>query len=131
MKGGYPSEWPDIARRVKERAGWCCETCGAKHGDWGSHDRVGKFYRVAPAEMRRLGHGLPPFRYRLSRGGFAKVVVVQLQAAHLDQHPPNCEDSNLKALCRYCHLAYDLEQHVRNAGFTRRRKMETSDLFAA
>ncbi len=26
--GRYPPEWPDIARRVKEAAGWRCERCG-------------------------------------------------------------------------------------------------------
>ena len=24
----YPDDWDDIARRVKERANWCCEQCG-------------------------------------------------------------------------------------------------------
>lgn len=129
MAGGYPPDWPEIARRVKERAGWRCEHCGAKHGQWGSRDRAGTFYPVDQAEMRRLGHTRPPFRRRLSRGGFVKVVEIQLQAAHLDQHPPNCDPSNLRALCRFCHLAYDLEQHMRNAAGTRRRKMMTDDLF--
>jgi len=27
----YPSEWSEIARRVKERAGWRCEICGHPH----------------------------------------------------------------------------------------------------
>ncbi len=28
----YPANWPDIARAVKDAAGWCCEACGAPHG---------------------------------------------------------------------------------------------------
>lgn len=127
--GGYPTDWEAIARGVKDRAGWCCEDCGAKHGDWGSRDRAGRFLRVDPAEMRKLGHGVPPFRRRLSRGGYVKVVVIIVQAAHLNQTPSDCRPENLRCLCRRCHLAYDLGQHVRNAGVTRRRKMGTIDLF--
>jgi 5-methylcytosine-specific restriction endonuclease McrA len=28
----YPDDWNDIARRVKEAAGWKCEACGNPHG---------------------------------------------------------------------------------------------------
>ncbi len=28
----YPANWPEIARRVKEAAGWKCEACGNPHG---------------------------------------------------------------------------------------------------
>ncbi len=31
-RGVYPANWPEIARRVKDAAGWRCERCGAKHG---------------------------------------------------------------------------------------------------
>ena len=31
MKGDYPPDWPEIARAVKERAGWRCEHCGHPH----------------------------------------------------------------------------------------------------
>jgi hypothetical protein len=33
MKGraGYPSNWAELAKRVKEAAGWRCEACGAPH----------------------------------------------------------------------------------------------------
>lgn len=29
----YPDDWPEIARRIKEQAGWECERCGAPHGE--------------------------------------------------------------------------------------------------
>ena len=126
---GYPRDWPEIARRVKERAGWRCEGCGAPHGAWGSRDRQKRFIRQDPAKMRALGHGKPPFRLRLSRGGYVKVVEVILQAAHLNGEPSDVRDENLKSLCQVCHLDYDLAQHVRNAAATRRRKMNTLELF--
>lgn len=128
---GYPEDWPEIAERVKERAGWRCETCGARHGAWGARDRAGRLIEVDREEMRRLGHGLPPFRRRLSRGGYVKVVEIMLQAAHLDGVPANVEDTNLRALCQKCHLAYDLGQHMRNAASTRRASMATLDMFEA
>jgi len=28
----YPKNWEEIARDVKEKAGWKCEVCGAEHG---------------------------------------------------------------------------------------------------
>ncbi len=28
----YPTNWDEIANRIKELAGWKCEACGAKHG---------------------------------------------------------------------------------------------------
>lgn len=26
---GYPAEWPEVAKRVKDEAGWCCVRCEA------------------------------------------------------------------------------------------------------
>lgn len=28
---GYPSNWPEIAARLKQEAGWRCEACGHVH----------------------------------------------------------------------------------------------------
>ena len=129
MKGLYPADWSDIARATKERALWRCEACKAPHGAWGTRGRRGSFITVDPAEMAALGHGKPPFRRRLSRGGYVKVVAVVLSACHLDGHPPNCDPENLAALCQHCHLAHDMQQHVRSAHATRRAAMATGDLF--
>jgi hypothetical protein len=32
VKAGYPDDWDEIAGRIKESAGWCCEACGVEHG---------------------------------------------------------------------------------------------------
>ena len=29
--GEYPADWPEIAKAVKEAAGWCCVRCGHPH----------------------------------------------------------------------------------------------------
>ncbi len=31
MTGDYPPDWPDIARRIKDAAGWRCVRCGHPH----------------------------------------------------------------------------------------------------
>jgi hypothetical protein len=56
----------------------------------------------------------------------SKVV---LTVAHLNHDPGDCADSNLASLCQRCHLTYDTEHHRKNAAATRRRKMNTGDLF--
>lgn len=33
MEDGYPDDWKTISYRVKKRAGWKCEICGAPN-DW-------------------------------------------------------------------------------------------------
>jgi len=48
---------------------------------------------------------------------------VVLTVAHLDHNPQNCADENLKALCQYCHLRYDIEHHKKNAANTRYKKI--------
>jgi DNA-directed RNA polymerase subunit RPC12/RpoP len=30
-KNDYPSNWPEIAKRIKDMAGWRCENCGHPH----------------------------------------------------------------------------------------------------
>ncbi len=128
-RAGYPPDWPAIALAVKEAAGWCCERCGARHGAWGSRDRRGGFIEVTPAAMAALGHGKPPFRRRLSRGGYVRVVEVVLACAHIDQVPSHCTPDNLACWCQRCHLLHDVGQHARNAAATRRARMGTLELF--
>ena len=31
MKQGYRRDWPLVARKAKQKAGWCCERCGHPH----------------------------------------------------------------------------------------------------
>jgi len=31
FRNDYPPDWPEIARQVKEEAGWCCVRCGHPH----------------------------------------------------------------------------------------------------
>jgi hypothetical protein len=31
FRNDYTADWPDVARRVKSEAGWCCVRCGRQH----------------------------------------------------------------------------------------------------
>ena len=37
MVGDYPKDWPQIAKRVKDEAGWKCERCGEQHNRLTAH----------------------------------------------------------------------------------------------
>ena len=38
-KSRYPADWAAISRKIRERAGWACEWCGAKNAQ--PHPRTG------------------------------------------------------------------------------------------
>ncbi|PZD70801.1 hypothetical protein C1752_08943 [Acaryochloris thomasi RCC1774] len=86
----YPDNWEEIATSIKEEAGWVCENCGKV--------------------CRRTGESLQDY---IKRSQYPAVEVLlhrqryTLDGAHLDQNPDNSDRSNLRALCRVCHLNYD------------------------
>ncbi|WP_233501845.1 HNH endonuclease [Acaryochloris thomasi] len=86
----YPADWKAIATSIKEEAGWQCENCGKV--------------------CRRTGESLMDY---IQRSQYPAVEVLlhrqryTLDGAHLDQDPENNRRSNLKALCRVCHLNHD------------------------
>jgi hypothetical protein len=82
----YPSDWPAIARQVKEEAGWYCEECGRR------------CYQPGESLTRRVKN-------------WRRVLTV----AHLDRNPAHNERANLRALCVVCHLDYDRVEHVRKS----------------
>jgi hypothetical protein len=106
----YPVNWEDIARAVKDEAGWCCEECGKT--------------------CIKPGESVESFISRIQTNRISECPVVfeflehpkrwVLTVAHLDHCPENCDRSNLKALCAPCHCRYDLSQ----MGRKRRLKQE-------
>jgi len=42
----YPPDWPELARKCKAAAGWCCQFCGIRQGRKRRSHRTGKLYRV-------------------------------------------------------------------------------------
>lgn len=82
ITGAYPTDWREIARRVKAEAGDRCVRCG--HGN----DAPGK--RVPCTE-----HCTHP------DNGKQRMLTVH----HLDGDKGNCRWWNLLALCQVCHLS--------------------------
>lgn len=93
--GGYPPDWKEIAKAVKERAGWQCE--------W-----VENGVRC----QRKQGDPIP--------GNESKKVV--LSVMHLNHVASDCRMENLKAACSMHHLRYDAPMHAQHAQQTLRRK---------
>lgn len=113
----YPADWPAIRQRILDRAGDRCEECGAPNG----------------AKIRRRIMNTAEWRRYPSQEAWSpdwdRVITVVLTVSHQDHNPANCDPVNLKALCQRCHLAYDQNQHRRNASRTRARKKWDGGLF--
>lgn len=117
----YPKDWKAISRRVREQAGNKCQWCGVPNGVIGYRDTKGVFHELDEGAIdTAILDGL-------------RVTKIVLTVAHLgvpkpdgsvgDKHDKHdVRDENLAALCQKCHLGYDLDDHVRHAAETRRRK---------
>ena len=106
----YPKDWPAISRRVREEAGQKCQRCGLANGA----------FVVRAGDRFVVLDGLAAEAAALDG---EKVTRIVLTVAHTgptrhDKH----DTSSLEALCQRCHLLYDLDDHVRHAAETRRRR---------
>lgn len=106
----YPSNWTEISKAIKERAGWRCECLG--ECERGTHE--GNGHGAFPGRC-------PNINGQAAYGSGSKVV---LTTAHLDHAPENCDPANLRALCQGCHLHYDREHHAETRALTRERQAE-------
>ena len=102
QRSRYPADWDTISRRIRARAGNCCE--GAPG--------------IYP-ECRAANEQPHPVT------GSRVVLTV----AHLNHIPEDVSDGNLRALCQRCHLTYDAKHHAANAAATARRGRALGDLF--
>jgi len=98
----YPPDWREVRNRILRRA------AGEEMWDQGFEKPV------IQCECRgECGRGhtsrCPAFDGEAHPDTGAKVV---LTIAHLDHQPEHCEESNLRAMCQACHLAYDAEHHA-------------------
>lgn len=55
--------------------------------------------------------------------------IVVLTVAHLNHHPEDCRDDNLKALCQRCHNAYDRANRDKGIRERRATRVGQLDLF--
>jgi hypothetical protein len=101
----YPTDWREISLRIRtERAAGRCECLG----ECGRGTHAGRCPNVNGGQAYGTG---------------SKVV---LTVAHLDHTPENSDDSNLRAMCNGCHLAYDADHHRQTAAATRRAAIEAA-----
>lgn len=127
----YPRNWRLISRRVRfERAGGRCEWCVKPHD---ALVRVGARGCWADADGQwrdALGRKLPGpmpwpadvwWKHIIQYGEPPQIreSVVVLQTAHLDHNPENCDESNLAALCQFCHAEHDTGQRIWSGNITR------------
>jgi hypothetical protein len=114
----YGREWREQVRaRILARAGGQCERCGkpdrrivwtasGRRAD-GEHWMCWRLSRYEPWRDQRgrtLPAGAPP-------PGRSRRVRVILTVAHLNHDPRDNRDTNLAALCQWCHLNYDRPHH--------------------
>ncbi len=74
---GYPTDWAEIARAVKQAAGYCCSRCNRQCLP------ATDSYRHLDLSLRRS---------------------LSAQVHHLDGNPGNNHTRNLVCLCAGCHL---------------------------
>jgi 5-methylcytosine-specific restriction endonuclease McrA len=112
----YPDNWPDIRRRILNRATptGCvrplCEQCGVPN----------RTVVVRLTADRSQWRTMAECMIRLDESGDESneydhdPVTIVLTVAHLDHDPGNNDDSNLAAWCQRCHLNYDRGTKTRN-----------------
>lgn len=83
----YPPEWPDVARAVKEAAGWRCVRCGHPH-----ERPAARIVCDDRCDAVRHPGGLNDGRQRV------------LTVHHADGNKANLAWWNLLPLCQVCHL---------------------------
>jgi hypothetical protein len=109
----YGDDWKLLAAQLKAAAGHCCQQCGAKHGTCIGHhpDHPERWYLI---------EGESEFARAISDGD--KVIEVQVGVAHLNHQPWDRSPSNLKVLCRGCHLRHDAPHHHQTRKANRRKQ---------
>jgi len=111
----YPENWDQICQHIAQRAGHCCQDCGAANEAIGYYART-KFF-VNDTLLAKVEEQLAadvPIRRALKAASTptAKLVRIACAVAHLDQDIANNDYGNLRYLCQRCHLRQDLPTNV-------------------
>lgn len=110
----YGPEWRKVTRpRILERAGNKCEACKVPNHTEVNRGPAGTWLEI----WVRFGEPVKK-RWRDRAGeeiakptGPQRKVRIVLTVAHLNHKSGDDRDSNLRAWCQWCHLAYDREHH--------------------
>lgn len=129
--GRYPPDWPQVRKRILEREAHRCKRCRAPDRERiarGAGRHAGT-YMTAEAELYDARTGeLLANQYRHSDYELSHMVIVVLTIAHLDQVIEHGDDSNLAALCQFCHLEHDRPWNLAK-GWLTRHLAQGDDLF--
>jgi hypothetical protein len=114
----YGREWRELIRpRILARAGSRCERCGKPDRCviWTTTGRRADgerwmCWRLSRYQLWRDERGQPVPLASSPRGRPRRVRVI-LTVAHLNHDPRDNRDTNLVALCQWCHLNYDRPHH--------------------
>lgn len=106
-KSKYPKDWKDIALRVKESAGWCCEECGRPCRKPGVSwlDFVSWLFTQDSPWVEQISDEVHDHETG-DWGSIDRPQRFTLTVAHLDHDPEN-PNARLAALCAPCHCRYD------------------------
>ncbi len=117
----YPTNWNEIARGVKDAAGWKCAECGAEHDTHIIRDRKNPYKWRLATETDMLIDGITTTR--------VIMAVHHIGAYKPDGSPGNpndkmdCRKENLICLCQRCHLIADLANHITARHRNKRQKL--------
>jgi hypothetical protein len=133
LKHFYGPQWIKETRPAAlERAGHRCQDCGKAdrsnvetvtcvEGDAFNKSYV-MYWRPFPVEHLPLGcwraqDGTPLYFAECHRYRPTRFVWVVLTVAHLNNVAGDDRPENLRALCQWCHLIYDLVHHHRTRAY--------------
>lgn len=125
----YPDNWQELRQKCLERAGYRCENCGIPQGAQGFRTKKGNFipasylWDIPTAQRSQVVcdeeelHRIELQPYLFTNGVIASSIdfskmkqkTIWLHSSHIDRVPSNPDIANLRALCPYCHFAYDRE----------------------
>jgi len=108
--GEYPGDWPEIAKQVKDAAGWRCIRCG--HPNESPKERIpcddkcdlSRHIEVASVVAMLDGCDDIDINAYRHNGIWPAQRQRVLTVHHLDGDKHNCAWWNLTALCQVCHL---------------------------
>ena len=127
-KKNYPTDWPQIRKRIMERSGGKCEHCGI--------DRYTVYYleggKRQPMLVGETYREANTLRHRMMNVMQRKVKVIRLTTAHLhhDEWNDNVKDSDLACLCEKCHFAHDKVDNQLRKRYGKQYKREQLNMFS-
>lgn len=136
----YPSNWPEIRKRILERDNHCCKVCKVCkvsngtivfRGEWKGievfQNGGGEIYRTDNGEYLTTDFyaSIAPSTGKIDQSAIKIVLTI----AHLNHDVNDNRDENLAALCQLHHLRIDSKQHKANARKTVEKKKGLQSLF--